>query len=106
MVDFSAVDRSVLQHLQTPDDAKTYYQAGGSGRKRRITDVIFSSPDTPVIGSDLMFEGVGPQFAVHRDDITNLAQNDVFIRAGVRYTVKNIKKDEGFMLIAFCRLSG
>lgn len=103
MVDFSAADRAVLQTLQMPDDAKTYYTPVG-GRKRKLDDVIFRSPNTPIVGNDLQFEGVGPQFAVHREDVPNLAQGDKFLRASVGYIVTSIDKDEGFMLIAHCRL--
>ena len=103
MVDFSAIDRVVLQTLQTPDDAQTYYTPV-DGQRRQITDVIFQSPSTPVVGDDLIFEGVGPQFSVHRDDIPNLAQGDVFQRAGVAYVVTTVDRDEGSMLTAHCRL--
>lgn len=96
------MDRLVLQTLQMPDDAQTYYMPVG-GSKRKLTDVIFRSPSTPVIGDDLQFEGVGPQFSVHREDVPDIAQGDVFARAGVGYIVTSVDRDEGFLWIAHCR---
>lgn len=102
MVDFAALDRTVLQTLQMPDDAQTYYQPVG-GSRRKLDDVIFASPAAPVVGDDLIFEGTGPQFSVHRDDCPNLDQGDIFERAGVRYVVTTVDRDEGYLLIAHCR---
>ena len=103
-MDFSVIDRTVLQTLQAPDDATIYYTPVG-GSRTKLDDAIFRSPTTPVIGDDLQFEGVGPQFSVHSDDVPDLAQDDIFERATVLYTVKSVDKDEGTMWIAFCRLS-
>lgn len=104
MVDFAAVDRIALRTLQMPDDASIYYIPDG-GNKRKLDDAIFRSPDNPVESADLIFEGTGPQFSVHREDAPNLASGDVFIRAGTEYVVKSIGRDEGFMFVAFCRLA-
>jgi len=103
-MDFSAVDRTVLQTLQTPDDATIYYTPSG-GSRVKLDDAIFRSPTAPVEGDDLIFEGTGPQFSVHREDAANLAQGDVFERASISYAVSRVEKDEGFMWIAFCRLT-
>lgn len=100
---FADLDRTVLQSLQMPDDAKTYYTPVG-GSRGKLDDVIFRAPVTPVVGDDLIFEGTGPQFSVHRDDAPKLAQHDLFERAGVRYVVKTVDKDEGSLWVAFCRL--
>ena len=97
------MDRTVLQTLQLPDDAQIYYTAVGGTRVQQA-DVIFESPDTPVVGDDLMFDGVGPMFAVHKSDIPGLARDDIFERAGVKYIVTLVRRDEGFMLYADCRL--
>ena len=102
-MDFASLDRAILQTLQMPDDEKTYYTPVG-GPRVKLDDVIFRSPTTPVVGDDLIFEGVGPQFSVHREDVPNLAQNDLFERAGVRYVVKTVDKDESYLWVAHCRL--
>lgn len=106
MVDFSGTDRKILQTLQMPDDTDTYYTPLAGGRVL-LPDVIFRSPDEPVIGQDLVFEGVGPMFTVHRDDCPNLAQGDTFERTipGTTYTVKTVTKNEGFLWVAHCRLT-
>lgn len=98
------MDRVVLQTLQTSDDATIYYTPAG-GSQVKLDDAIFRSPDAPIIGTDLEFEGVGPQFAVHAADCPNLAQGDAFERAGVTYEVKEVHKDEGFMWFADVRLA-
>lgn len=104
MVDFSALDRTVLQTLQMPEDATIYYTAVEATRKK-LTDVIFRSPAEPIIGDDLQFEGVGPQFSVHRDDCPDLAQGDIFERDDVEYIVTEVIKDEGYIWVAHCRLT-
>ena len=93
-----------MRTLQAPDDATIYYTPAG-GSRGKLDDAIFRSPTIPVEGADLIFEGVGPQFSVHRDDVADLAQGDVFERDSVLYTVTSVGKDEGFMWIAYCRLS-
>lgn len=102
MIDFSALDRAVLQTLQMPEDGEVYYQPVG-GSRRQLDDVIFTSPEAPIDGEGLRFEGVGPQFHVHRDDCPSLAQGDIFERAGVKYVVTSVRRDEGYMRIAMCR---
>jgi len=103
-MDFSALDRTVLQSLQMPDDATTYYTPVG-GSRVALTDVIFRSPAAPIEADDLVFEAVGPQFSVHRADVPNLAEGDIFERATVNYVVTDVIKDEGFMWFANCRLA-
>lgn len=93
----------MLQHLQTPDDSKIYYTPVG-GSRRKLDDVIFRSPSAPVESDDLIFEATGPQFAVHADDCPDLANGDVFERAGKKYVVNDSNKDESFLWVAFCRL--
>lgn len=100
---FSDADRVVLQSLQLPDDASIYYTPAG-GSRVKLDDVIFRSPDTPIVGDDLMFEGVGPQFAAHVEDVPDLGHDDLFERAKVIYVVNNIGRDEGFIRFAHCRL--
>jgi hypothetical protein len=100
---FSDLDRAVLQSLQTSDDATIYYTPVG-GSRRQLDDVIFRSPSAPIEGADLVFESVGPQFSVHVDDVPDLAQGDLFERAGTKYVVKSVSRDEGYMRIAHCRL--
>lgn len=102
MVDFSHLDRVILQTLQMPDDATIYYRPVG-GARLKLDDAIFRSPDAPVEGNDLIFEGVGPQFAVHREDCPTLAQGDIFERAGNQYVTTSVRRDEGFMFVAMCR---
>ena len=102
-MDFSAVDRIALQLLQMPDDATIFYTPLG-GSRVKLDDAIFRSPTTPIIGSDFVFEGVGPQFSVHSDDVPLLQQDDKFERATVVYIVKTVDKDETSMWIAHCRL--
>lgn len=103
MIDFSHLDRVILQTMQMPEDAETYYTPVG-GSRVKLDDVIFRSPEVPVEGDDLVFEGVGPQFAVHREDCPNLAQGDRFERAGVQYVVTTVRRDEGYLRLAMCRL--
>lgn len=102
MVDFSHLDRVILQTLQMPDDATIYYKPVG-GARVKLDDAIFRSPDTPIEGDDLIFEGTGPQFAVHREDCPSIAQGDTFERSGKKYTVTTVRRDEGFLFIAMCR---
>ena len=102
--DFAQLDRDILRGLQTPDDATIYYTPAG-GSQAKLDDAIFRSPDTPIIGTDLEFEGVGPQFAVHGEDCPDLAQGDAFQRAGVDYEVTEVHKDEGFLWLADVRLT-
>lgn len=90
---------------QTPDDADTIYYTPAGGSRVKLDDAQFHSPTTPVVGDDLVFEGVGPQFHVLRDEVPDVAQDDVFEHATVLYTVKSVDKDESSIWIAFCRLS-
>jgi hypothetical protein len=104
MVDFAALDRTILQSLQMPDDASTYYTPL-AGSRTALEDVIFRSPHEPITGTDLVFEGVGPMFSVHREDCPNLGEGDAFERASVLYVVTEVDKDEGYMWVAHCRLA-
>ncbi len=101
---FSELDRTVLQTLQMPDDETIFYTPLG-GSRVALDDAIFRSPVAPITGDDLIFEGTGPQFSVHRDDVPNLVQGDLFERATVIYVVKSVDKDEGYMWLAYCRLN-
>lgn len=89
----------------TDDDARITYTPAGGGSEAVLEDAIFRSPDVPVIGSDLEFEGVGPMFQVHAQDCPNLARGDTFVRAGVVYTVTEVHKDEGFLWRADVRVA-
>lgn len=85
-----------------PADAAILYTPFG-GSQVGLPDAIFRSPDEPVTGDDLEFEGVGPVFLVHASDCPNLAAKDVFVRGGITYTVTGTSKNEGFLWRAFCR---
>ena len=91
-------------HDVLTDDDRLIYYTPLSGSRVNLPLAIFRSPVTPVVGDDLIFEGTGPQFSVHRDDAPDLAQGDLFERAGVRYVVKTVDTDEGYMWLAHCRL--
>ena len=101
---FADMERIVSQTMQTEDDSTIYYTPLGGSRVKQ-DDVIFRSPVVPVVGDDLIFEGTGPQFSVLRLDVPNLAQGDLFERAGVIYVVKTVDKDESYRWTAYCRLN-
>lgn len=87
----------------TDDDAEILYTPAG-GSQTGLPDAMFRSPDQPVVGDDLQFEGVGPTFFVHATDCPNLEAGDGFVRGGVSYLVTGTSKNEGFLWRAFCRV--
>jgi hypothetical protein len=89
--------------LDTADAEILYTPVGGA--QKAVPEAMFRSPDTPVIGDDLQFDGVGPTFYVHAADCPNLNNGDLFTRAGVVYVVTGTNKNEGYLWRAFCRVN-